>query len=293
MQWHYQLPVPAAFATRPLRDLLKDYLQLPKRLIGDLRRNQRVLVNQRYRPMNTRLQTTDLISLTFQPADFRNPFPQTLLDPQLEIPILYENSDFVIVNKPRGLKTHANQPGESGAVLNGLAAHYAPDPVYIIHRLDQETSGALIFAKSPAAVPILTKMIREKQIQREYLVRVRGQLLAPAGLIKAPIGLDPNDQRKRQVNGPQAQAAVTHYRVLRQTKTSSLLAVRLETGRTHQIRVHLALLGHPIQNDPLYDPDAQAGQAMQLHSWRVQMRTPFFNQPVAVTAPIPPELASP
>ncbi|USS89159.1 RluA family pseudouridine synthase [Fructilactobacillus cliffordii] len=290
MQWHYELPVATALGAIALRDFLKKQLQLPKRLVGDLRRNQRVLVNHRYQPMNTLLQAPDVVSLTFLPQDFHNPFPKTLLDEHLQIPILFENADFVIVNKPRGLKTHANQPGESGAVLNGVAAHYAPQPIYMIHRLDQETSGALLFGKSPAAVPILTKMIREKQIQREYLVRIRRQLLASAGVIKAPIGLDPTDQRKRRVNGPNAQASVTHYRVLQSSPTESLLAVQLETGRTHQIRVHLAFLGHPIQNDPLYDPQAETGQAMQLHSWRVRMQTPFTNQPLTITAPVPPEM---
>ncbi|USS88290.1 RluA family pseudouridine synthase [Fructilactobacillus hinvesii] len=293
MQWHYDLSVTSAAVDQPLRAFLQHQLQLPKRLIGDLRRNRRVLINERYHPMNTWLQAKDHVSLTFLPTDFRNPFPNTLLDPHLHIPILFENADFIVVNKPRGLKTHANQLGETGAVLNGVAAQFAPQPIYMIHRLDQETSGALLLGKSPAAVPILTKMIREKQIRREYLVWVRGRLPAASGIIRAPIGRNPHDQRKRQVNGPDAQPAVTHYRTLQTTTKASLLAVRLETGRTHQIRVHFSLLGHPVQNDPLYDPQVEVGAAMKLHSWRVQMRTPFFNQPLTVTAPLPPEMKTP
>ncbi|ANZ57486.1 RNA pseudouridine synthase [Fructilactobacillus lindneri] len=288
--WRYNLIIPNSYEGKTVRDYLSQHLYLPKHLIFSLRRAQRVTVNKKYLPMNFKLHTGDQLHLEFRTSDFKNAHPKVIRDASSSVQVLFENQDFLLVNKRRGYKTHPNQPQEQGAVINFVAEYLKPNSPFIIHRLDQQTSGALLFAKSPAVVPALEYMLREKIIQRTYLVWVRGRFLHEKGTITIPIGRDPNDQRKRMINGIDSQPAVTHYQVQQSKNDHSLLKVNLETGRTHQIRVHLASLGHPVVNDPLYDPQANLNQLMLLHSWKVKMPTPFYYESITVTAPLPPEM---
>ena len=289
MRWLYHLRVPAAYNHQSVRTYLSRYLLIPRYHIYCLRKHRRVLFNHRYLPMNFPIRTHDLVSLDFRPQDFREPFPNVTPDSAANVRICYETPDLLVVNKQRGDKTHPNQPGEIGSTLNHVAAylqlqHKQP---YIVHRLDQQTSGALIIAKNPAVVPILVRLIGDKRIQRSYLAWVRGTGLPPAGTINQPIGHDPHDQRKRMLNGLHSQRAVTHYRVLKVQANRTLVKIKLATGRTHQIRVHMASLGHPVIGDPLYNPDTQPYDPMLLHSWRINLIRPFYMQHVLVTAPVP------
>ncbi|WP_395320231.1 RluA family pseudouridine synthase [Fructilactobacillus frigidiflavus] len=288
--YHYQLVVPKSYDNQTVRAYLSKYLRLPKHLIFSLRTHYRVNVNQKYLPMNFKVHVDDKISLIFNDEDFTATKQPVIVDKTKTLSVLWENTDFMIVNKARGDKTHANQPGESHATLNYAAGYLAPKQPYIVHRLDQQTSGALIIAKNPVVVPILTRLIKEKTIERTYLTWVHGTLSETAGTIDLPIGRDLADQRKRKINGEQAQRAVTHYQVVKQLPDKALLQVQLETGRTHQIRVHLANLGHPIINDPLYDLKADIRKPMLLHSWKVKMDTPFYHESLDVVAPLPPEM---
>lgn len=288
--YHYQLTVPKSYNNQPVRSYLNKYLLLPKHLIFSLRTHYRVTVNQKYLPMNFNLHAGDQIDLTFTSEDFTNHHQPVIIDQTKPLNVLWENNDFLIVNKTRGDKTHANQPGESHATLNYAAGYLFPHQPYIVHRLDQQTSGALIIAKNPVVVPILTRQIKDKSIQRTYLTWVHGSFEQTTGTIDIPIGRDLNDQRKRKINGVHAQRAVTHYQVVKQLPDKALLQVQLETGRTHQIRVHLASLGHSILNDPLYDKQADPNKAMLLHSWKVKMKIPFYHEKINVTAPLPPEM---
>lgn len=288
--YHYQLTVPKSYDKQPVRSYLSKYLLLPKHLIFSLRTHYRVTVNQKYLPMNFKIQADDQINLIFNDEDFTAPHQPVLVDHTKPLSVLWKNDDFMIVNKARGDKTHANQPGESHATLNYAAGYLFPHQPYIVHRLDQQTSGALIIAKNPVVVPILTRLIKDKSIQRTYLTWVRGTLTQTTGIIDVPIGRDLADQRKRKINGEQAQRAVTHYQVVKQLPDKALLQVQLETGRTHQIRVHLASLGHAILNDPLYDQQADPSKPMLLHSWKVEMETPLYHEAIKVTAPLPPEM---
>ncbi|TLQ19776.1 RluA family pseudouridine synthase [Lentilactobacillus parafarraginis] len=286
-KWTFHESVPAAMDNRSLKALLHEYWLLPKHLVFSIRKAERVLVNGRYQPINFPVKADDQITMTFLPSDFRQPFPSVLPDPTTMVEVLYEDQNLIVINKRRGDKTHPNQPGETGATINHLAAYLKSENglPYMVHRLDQETSGAIIFAKNPAVVPILVANIAAKRIQRTYLAWVSGRDLPATGTITLPIGLDPTDKRKRAVNGPHAAAATTHYHVVRKVGGNTLLEIRLETGRTHQIRVHLAAIGHPLIGDPLYN-DTDTG-ALMLHSWKVGLVMPFTNQLVTVTAPIP------
>ncbi|WP_288530650.1 RluA family pseudouridine synthase [uncultured Secundilactobacillus sp.] len=286
-EWSLTKTLPADFVTKPLRQLLATDWQLPKHLIYSLKRGQRVLVNDQYLPVNFTVKAGDTVALTFVRADFRLPESRITPDSAATVRICYEDDNLLVVNKTAGSKTHPNQPGELGSTLNHVAAYLAPrhQQAFMVHRLDQATSGALIVGKNPAVIPPLVAAIKKKEVSRTYRAWVHGTGLAEHGRISLPIGRDPEDKRKRLVNGPQAQAAVTHYRVLKETANATLVAVQLETGRTHQIRVHLAAISHPIIGDPLYAHDD--AHHLLLHSYQVMLPLPFDFKTITVTAPTP------
>ena len=287
-QWQFTAVLPSNFQTKSLRQLLMADWYLPKHLVFSLKKGQRVLVNELYLPVNFNVHPGDRINLTFLPADFDHPYSNVTPDSAATVNILYEDHNLMVVNKTQGSKTHPNQPGEVGTTLNHVAAYLAPknQQPYVINRLDQETSGALLIAKNPAVVPILVRLVKEKLIHRTYLTWVHGRLNSSQGLIAMPIGRNLADKRKRQLNGAHPQMAMTHYKVMKHRLNATLVAVQLRTGRTHQIRVHFAGLGHPIVGDPLYANDSRQ-QRLLLHSWQLRLPLPFsFNQ-VTLTASVP------
>lgn len=287
MQWSYQIHLPRTQATFSLRDLLTAWL-LPSHLIHDLRIHQRVLVNGVYRSMNQPVLGGETVTLTFLPTDFKEPFPDIYPDSAATVDTLYETADLLVVNKTRGSKTHPNLPWERGTTLNHVAAYLGPDAPgpYILSRLDQETTGALLMTKTPAVVPIMVRNIAEKRVQRTYLAWVHDNLTG-SGTLTDAIGRDPQDRRKRLVNGLHAQPAITHYTVLDHRPGATLVQLWLETGRTHQLRVHLAAMGHPLIGDPLYGTPSQ--NRLRLHCWRLTFPQPFTldQGETTVTAPVP------
>lgn len=288
MHWTYSLPIPAALDQQTVRACLKAWL-IPKRIQGQLRQGRRITVNQRPASVATIVHTNDQLTLVFVPTDFRTPWSAYLPDPTRTVPILYQSADLLVVNKPAGVKSHPNQPGETGTLLNFLAAQtetQAGAP-YMVHRLDQMTSGAMLVALNPVVVPILDRLISSKTIQRTYRAWVRGRFTTTHGQFTAPIGRDPLDKRKRWVNTADAQPAVTDYQVLATAGHHSLVELHLHTGRTHQLRVHLAASQHPIIGDPLYDPLAKRAPRLLLHAITLQLVTPFAGESVRVNAPLP------
>jgi len=287
LQWTYHRTLPANQPSQSIRQLLTAWL-LPSHLVHSLRVAQRVLVNDRYQSMNQLVAPGDHVTLTFVPADFTHPFPNVDPDSAATVRVLYESADLIVINKTRGSKTHPNQPGERGTTLNHVAAYLGDDQPgpYILSRLDQETTGALLMTKTPAVVPVMVRYIAEKRVQRTYLAWVHGDLTGD-GTFDAPIGRDPADKRKRLINGDHAQRAVTHYSVVDHQAGATLVKLWLETGRTHQLRVHLAASGHPLIGDPLYGPPSQS--RLRLHCWQLRFPQPFTcdDQLTTVTAPVP------
>ena len=287
MEWHYTRNVPSTSAPLTVRELLTAWL-LPSHLIHSLRVHRRVRLNGQYRAMNQRVLPGERVTLTFVPDDFAHPFPDVAPDSAATVSVLYETADLLVVNKTRGSKTHPNQPGERGTTLNHVAAYLGPQQPgpYILSRLDQETTGALLMTKTPAVVPVMVRHIAEKNVQRTYLAWVHGTL-TKTGTFTAPIGRDPLDKRKRQVNGDHAQRAMTHYRAIAHQPGATLVQLQLETGRTHQLRVHLAASGHPLIGDPLYG--VNDGERLRLHCWQLTFPQPFtLNHALTtVTAPVP------
>ncbi|AQW21292.1 RNA pseudouridine synthase [Lentilactobacillus curieae] len=291
-QWHYNLIIPKSFPQTTLKEVLSNYYGLPKHLLYSVRKAERVTVNGNYLPVSFAVKGGDSIQLEFIPEDFESAFPTVLVDKSYQPQILYETDDVIVVNKRRGDKTHPNQPGENGATINQLAGYLDATGIvpYMIHRLDQETSGAIIFGKNPAVVPSLVDDIRHKVTERTYLAWVHGTFDSDHGTINSPIGKDPEDKRKRKVSTIDGQNAITHYQVCDSRNGYSLIQIKLETGRTHQIRVHMQSIGHPLVGDPLYSDDSFTH--MLLHSQTIRFKLPFYRNWVSVEAPVPADFKS-
>lgn len=287
IRWHLTEFLPVNQELRPLRDLLHRQWLLPDRLIHYLRRRQHVLVNGRYQPVNELVHAGDRVDLLFNGDEVRTPTANDYRPtPNPRLAILFENRDLLVVNKPRGQKSHPNVAGETGTVMNDVAGYLAgsADGAYMVHRLDLQTSGALIVAKNPIVVPVLNRLIAMGQIHREYLAVAEGRLTG-AGKWDWPIGRDPRDPRWHTVDGLHAQPALTYYQSLAVSNQRSLVRLHLATGRTHQLRVHLAHSGHPIVGDLIYN--RASPEQMLLHGVRQQLVIPFTFQKREIVAPLP------
>ena len=287
IRWHLTEILAPDQESCSLRDLLHRQWLLPDRLIHYLRRRQHVLVNGHYQTVNELVHAGDQVELLFNGDEIRTPTAnhyRPTADPHLEV--LFENRDLLVINKPRGQKSHPNIEGETGTVMNDVAGYLAGsnDGAYMVHRLDLHTSGAMIVAKNPIVVPVLNRLIADGQIHREYVAVVEGHLEG-AGCWGWPIGRNPADPRWRAVNGLHAQPARTFYHSLAAGDQRSLVHLRLATGRTHQLRVHLAHSGHPIVGDPIYNRDSD--EQMLLHGTCQQLVLPFTFQKRKIVAPLP------
>ncbi|MFD1672714.1 RluA family pseudouridine synthase [Agrilactobacillus yilanensis] len=280
-----QFTLPADFQPLNIRQALKTWF-IPRKWQHFLRIEKNILVNGTYHHFDTILQPNDQLTLHFSHVDSQ----QQVYQPSdgTHLTIFYEDQDFLVVAKPNNIKTHPNQPDETDTLLNQVAGYLAPkqQQPYILHRLDMYTSGLIMIAKNPLVVPILNAQLRDKLIKRNYLAMVAYNFALPSqGQITWPIGLDPKDPRKRMVSA-NGLPAITDFKILAQNRNYQLLHLSLQTGRTHQIRVHLAAEGVPILGDPLYNPHSKMPM-MFLHAYQMKIPLPFSKNIITVTTPAP------
>lgn len=214
--------------------------------------------------------------------------PEIVAEPEeIDVPIVYEDEDLMVVNKPAGMTTHPAHGATSGTLVNALLAHAGTLPGEalrpgLVHRLDRDTSGLLVVAKTPEALSALGKAMKARYISREYLGLAWGFLQHPRGTIDGALGRDPQNRLKYTIT-PEGKPSVTHFELRERLYNASELIFRLETGRTHQIRVHMSAMGHPIVNDPVYGKiDGRfplPGQA--LHAWKLAFRHPRTREDLA------------
>ncbi len=260
-----------------LKALLEDHLLIPRKIRHFLRTKKHVLVNHQSVHWQTLVKPGDHIDLFFDPTDY--PERELPLGQADLVPVVYEDDQMIIVNKPEGMKTHANAPGEI-ALLNHVSAHVG-HPCHVVHRLDKETSGLVLFAKTSFILPILGRLLEKKAIQRDYWALVDGQTPKTFTVTEA-IGRHRHDRRKRIVDHRHGDWARTRLTRLKTQSNLSLLRCQLDSGRTHQIRVHLSYKGFPIIGDPLYSPH-QAPRLM-LHAYRLRLTHPLTAQAIDVQA---------
>jgi 23S rRNA pseudouridine1911/1915/1917 synthase len=223
------------------------------------------------------------------------PRPLEVEPESIALEIAYEDDDLLVVDKAAGMVTHPAHGAVDGTLVNALLAHVASLPgervrAGLIHRLDRDTSGLILVAKTDAALGTLGRAMQARYIEREYRGIVVGTPEEPAGTIRGALGRDPRNRLKFTIRN-EGKPAITHYALREKLAGASELVFRLETGRTHQIRVHLAALGHPLVNDPLYGrSDGRvpiAGQA--LHAWRLRFKHPRTKQMLSFESEPPPE----
>lgn len=213
----------------------------------------------------------------------------------MDLSILYEDEDLMVLNKPAGLAVQPSQGHRDDSLANGMAWYFEqkgePFVYRVINRLDRDTSGLLILAKNRLAASLLSSMSAARQIRREYLAIACG-LLPESGVITAAIARVPGSVLLRQTVETGGEYACTYYRRLAYDEASdcSLASVRLETGRTHQIRVHFSHIGHPLPGDFLYHPDYRYIKRQALHSWKLEFLHPIKKAPMAFLAPVPDDM---
>ena len=250
-----------------------------------------VRVDGRARPKSHRLEAGDEV-------EFETPAPRPSgLEPQaMELAIPYEDEHLLVVDKPAGVVVHPSAGHAEGTLVHGLLAHDVEggeeaDRPGIVHRLDRDTSGLLVVARSPEAHRRLQELVRRRELTREYLALVVGRPRSRRGTIDAPIGRDRHDPLRHSLDTATPRDAVTHFEIERELDGYTLLRVTLETGRTHQIRVHLAAIDLPIAGDPTYGRPGALGLDRQfLHAARLAFEHPFGGERVDVESPLPADL---
>jgi 23S rRNA pseudouridine1911/1915/1917 synthase len=219
---------------------------------------------------------------------------------ELPIRILYQDNDVVVVDKPAGMVVHAGAGHHTGTLVNALLYHFGSLSSVngdlrpgIVHRLDRETSGVLVVARTDRAHRSLAAQFHDRKVEKVYLALVNGRMKTKMGRITAPITRDPVRRTRMTTKLASGRSALTEYEVLEEFESASYLRVRIGTGRTHQIRVHLASIGHPIVGDRLYGaPPLQAGGLSRffLHAHYLAFHSPSTGQRIAVESPLPPDL---
>lgn len=230
--------------------------------------------------------------------------PLELIAEDIPLDILYEDDELIILNKPAGLVVHPAPGHPDGTLVNALLAHCPNLPGIggiqrpgIVHRLDKDTTGAIVIAKTDRAYQHLQAQLQAKTARREYLGLIYGVPKTDTGSINLPIGRNPQDRKKMDVVSVEegGRAAITHWQVKERFGNYTLMHFQLETGRTHQIRVHSAKIGHPIVGDPIYSSAHSVGvnlPGQALHAWKLQLQHPVSGDLVEVTAPLPRSLTT-
>ena len=256
-----------------------------ERLLGE----GAALVDGEVRPKSHRLAGGEHIELTVAEAA-----PSGLEREEVPLRIAYEDDDVLVIDKPAGVVVHPSPGHASGTLVHGLVGLAAggedEERPGIVHRLDRDTSGLLVVARNDEAYARLQELVRDRALERRYKAIVRGRPRSWTGRIEAPIGRDRHDPTRHSLDTDTPREAITHFEVERLLGRHAQLDVRLETGRTHQIRVHLAAIGLPVVGDPVYGVPDERLKRQFLHAWRLAFPHPLRDERVEVESPLPAEL---
>lgn len=249
-----------------------------------------ILINGVWSYMRTPLHSGDILTVHIRETESSPNIPPV----ELPLDIVYEDEDIVVVNKPAGMPVHPSLNNYRNSLANALMYYYQQQGKPFIfrctNRLDRDTSGLTVIAKHMVSSSILSSMTARHEIEREYLAVVRGSVTPSSGTIDAPIGRTGSSLIERKIDFEHGERAVTHYHVVKEENGHSLVSLILETGRTHQIRVHMKYIGFPLVGDYLYNPDMEYIQRQALHSCRLSFRHPITGKHMEFTADLPEDM---
>lgn len=272
------------FLNEKIHDMSRSHIQ---KLIGE----NNIIVNNKSTRSSYKIRVGDIIKVVIP-----QPVKLDLIPEDIDIDILYEDEDIAVVNKPQGMVVHPAAGNYTGTLVNALLKRCSNLSSIngvirpgIVHRIDKDTSGVLVIAKNDNSHKNLAEQIKNHSVKRIYIALVEGIIKVDSGTVNEQIGRHPVERKKMAVVTKNGRRAITHYRVLERYRENTLIEARLETGRTHQIRVHMAYIGHPLVGDPVYGYKKQkyklAGQA--LHAKTLGFIHPTTGEYMEFTAPLP------
>ena len=272
-----------------LDQYLKEELDISRSKVQKLIKKEKIRVNGKVVNSSYKVKMDDLIEVHDE-LDFEINIEKE----DIPLDIVYEDEYLLIINKKSGMVVHPAPGNYSGTLVNALLGKFSlsNDAIRpgIVHRIDKDTSGLLVVAKDDKTHFLLSEMIKKKEVERLYLAIVDGVIKNETGTIDAPIGRDPNNRQKMLVTDVNSKDAITHFRVLKRFKNNTLIECKLETGRTHQIRVHMQYIGFPISNDPVYNKNKKTTPFGQmLHSKSIRFVHPITKKELYFECDVPKE----
>ncbi|HEX2203868.1 MAG TPA: RluA family pseudouridine synthase [Longimicrobium sp.] len=280
-------------AGRTVQEVVIGALGISRRMIQKLTRGRAIQLNRRPAFLGAKVKAGDVVSVRLGHEE------EPGLEPvAMELAVVHEDAEVLVIDKPPFLLVHPTSPEQDATLAHGVAHHFRETGVHAkvrpVHRIDRDTSGLVLFAKSAFAHQHLDRQLREREVTREYRALVHGVVADDEGVVDAPIGRDKRNPNLRAVRpGAGGEPARTRFRVERRLAGATLLRLELETGRTHQIRVHMAHLGHPVIGDRQYGGRSLGGLRRQaLHASSLAFAHPVSGERMSFESPLPPDLAA-
>lgn len=286
-----KIKIDEQFKNQRIDSYLPQVLDVSRSKVSKMIKNEEILVNGKKTKNSYILKENDLVEV----GEIKEEIMQALPE-KMDLDIIYEDDDVIVVNKPNGMVVHPAVGNKSKTLVNGLLYYsknlstingeFRPG---IVHRIDAYTTGLLMVAKNDKAHKILAKELEEKKTTRKYIALVWGIINTDTGTIDAPIGRDINDRKKMAVTDINSKDAITHFKVIERYSNATLIELKLETGRTHQIRVHMNYIGYPVVNDPVYGRRKLIDNTGQcLHAKTLGFIHPTTHEYMEFDSPLPP-----
>ena len=265
--------------------------EFSRSLIGKMLEDKAILLNDKSVKASHKVSLNDVIDIddNYVKDDYIEPN-------KMDLNIVYEDNDIIVINKPSGVVVHPGSGNKNNTLVNGLKYYTTnlsdtngEERPGIVHRIDKDTSGLLLVAKTNIAHEVLADKFKNKEVKREYLALIKGVFPHNSATIDAPIGRDKMDRKKMTVTSENSKKAITHLKVIKCYKKYTLVSLILDTGRTHQIRVHMKYIGYPIYNDPVYTNDVTTPFGQFLHSYKMDFNHPITKEKMHFECPLPSE----